>query len=122
MKLIIEEPFKSIIDDEWNRAKKLLPVLRRKPDFYWDNSNGLKGYYGMCNRKKNRIRVHRGFKDLIDTKEFVLLIRHEIAHLPKPSYGQGSHGPDFIWWMERLEGSRYVSKSLTQLKKLEKAN
>jgi hypothetical protein len=122
-RLITEQPFKMLIDREWARAKKRLPILKRKPKFYWADSWRLNGAYGRCHRNFNApyILVHQGFKALANQQEFVLLLRHEFAHLPRPSYGQPSHGKDFIWWNARLGGTRFVSSTLTELRKKEAA-
>lgn len=116
VKLISQEPFKLIINREWQRAKDILPQLKRKPKFLWKNSTELKGAYGICHYRRNIISVHCGFLELADHKEFVLLLRHEFAHLLRPAEG-GSHGQDFKWWNNRLGGSRYVSSTLTELRK-----
>lgn len=119
--VIKEQPFRMLIDREWARAKKRLPVLKKKPAFYWADSARLGGAYGRCYRGGNFILVHHQFKMLTNQHEFVLLLRHEFAHLPRPTYGQKSHGKDFTWWNEKLGGSRYVSATLTELRKKEAA-
>lgn len=115
---ITEKLFVEIINEEWKRAKKLLPaVMRRKPTFYWADSIFLQDAYGRCYRRQNRIYAHHWFKYVEDTTEFRLLLRHEFAHLPLPTPGQASHGADFKFWNTRLEGSRYVSAKLSELRK-----
>jgi hypothetical protein len=110
MKRITEQPFTVIIDREWKRAKRILPVLKKKPKFVWLVGNG--GYYnrsgcvGWCERRTNTIALYQGYKHLKDHKEFVLTLRHELAHLPKPK--GSSHGADFNWWNTRLGGTRYA--------------
>lgn len=118
-RLITEQPFKKLIDREWARAKNRLPVLKLKPTFKWQDSGVLGSAYGRCHRRANLIYVHHQFKLLTNQQEFVLLLRHEFAHLPRPSYGQKSHGRDFEWWNTRLGGSRFVKSSLTELRKRE---
>lgn len=113
---IKEEPFKAILDREWARAKRLVPALKRKPKVVWVASfpNGWGGYrssrVGECWRAANLIKIHQKYKEQPDHKEFVLTLRHEFAHLLRPSYHQRSHGEDFMWWMTRLGGSRYAKR------------
>ena len=122
---ITEPTFKLIVDREWKRAKNLLPVLKRKPKVVWANATklawGVGGTYarsgtqGMCNRRLNRISMHDGYRKHLLYKEFVLTLRHEFAHLPHPT--NGSHGKDFLYWMNRLGGTRYCSASIRELAK-----
>lgn len=120
--IIKEEPFAALISREWSRAKRLLPrYLKRKPKFVWSSSAQLRGAYGRCWRSANMIEVHRDFKRLTDQKEFVLLLRHEFAHIHRPTRG-GSHGEEFRELNTRLGGSRYVKSSLTELRKKEAAH
>lgn len=117
-KSITEQPFYGIVNREWKRSKRLLPMLRQRtrPTFKWADSGHLGGAYGRCYRSANVIYVHHQFKFLKDHKEFCLLIRHEIAHMLKPSDGV-SHGKDFTFWNNRLGGSRFVKSTLTEMRK-----
>ena len=124
----INQPtFKLIVDREWKRAKKLLPLLKRKPKIVWATAGHLawsvggwiyqrSGTQGMCNRRTNTISMHEGYLKHLLYKEFVLTLRHEFAHLLRPSNSR-SHGKDFIWWMKKLGGTRYCSASIKELAK-----
>lgn len=113
MKRITEQPFKGIVDREWIRAKRILPVLKRKPKVAWSTGHRISlevrrsGCVGYCDTHDNTIVLHEGYKNLTDHKEFVLTLRHEFAHLPKTN--QSAHGSDFQWWMKKLGGT-YHSK------------
>ena len=122
---ITQYPFKLIVDREWKRAKKLLPCLRRKPKVVWATASHMawavggyryqrSGTQGMCSRSANRISMHEGYLEHGLHKEFVLTLRHEFAHLPRPSNSR-SHGKDFLYWMKRLGGTRYCTASIKEL-------
>lgn len=122
MKRITEEPFKGLVDREWKRAKRLLPALKRKPKVVWVQrtvrTSGygyqyLSGHYGMCHRSKNLIQLREEYKSFKDKGEFIRTLRHEFAHLLRPSYCQSGHGQDFMWWCKRLGGTRWATSFKT---------
>lgn len=110
MRRITEQPFKGIIDREWVRAKRILPVLKRKPKVCWADGTHISrqvrrsGCVGYCSHWTNTIVLHEGFAKRTDHKEFVQVLRHEFAHLPKTK--QSAHGPDFQWWLQKLGGCK----------------
>jgi len=109
-KHITEKPFLELCSREWKRAKRLLPMLkaRQRPFMKWADWKTLDGAHGMCYREANIIYVHHKFQLLSNHKEFVLLLRHEFAHLLKVSPGQACHGKDFKYWSERLGATRWT--------------
>ena len=60
--------------------------------------------------------MHEGYLKHQLYKEFVLTLRHEFAHLLRPSNSR-AHGKDFVWWMKKLGGTRYCSASIKELAK-----
>ena len=112
---IVEQPFRSIVNEEWKRSKKLLPNrLKKKPTFRWMTIKKLKGSFGRCWTYwgKSLIGLREGYMKLEDHTEFRHTIRHEIAHVADPKAG---HGPDFMFFLERLEGTRYVPREAAEV-------
>jgi predicted SprT family Zn-dependent metalloprotease len=123
-KRIVEEPFVSLVNSEWRRAKKLLAPLRRskKPKLYWATTTALgsrSNTHGQCWRAVNTILIHEWYKDKHSLDGFVEILRHELAHLP---YTRQAHGDDFMFWLNQLGGKRYVAPTYAEQRRSKKTD
>lgn len=110
-KNISEEPFKSIINEEYQEAKRrLYPLLKGNNrsfiKFRWHI--GKTRYGGTCNKYSKTIHMNENFlknpcHQNWTERMFRLCLRHEIAHLVYPN-----HSGMFLRALELLEGHRYV--------------
>lgn len=120
-KLISQEPFASIVSEEWQRAKEILPwhlAGHKKVKFVWGSDYTMGNAYGRCFRIARKIFIHNRYKELQDEswlKEFRDTVRHEVAHLRTTGHGQ-----DFMEVLAKLGGSRYVSATFPKRKPIVK--
>ncbi|MHB8483894.1 MAG: hypothetical protein ACYDBV_14450 [Nitrospiria bacterium] len=105
--IIKEQPFWSIIAEEWSQAKKRRPSLtmRQKPIFYWHRK--MNGHvHGWCACGGLFISISdRYLKHNITGQDFRNIIRHELAHV---GTGNG-HGEAFKNVLAQLGGTRYAT-------------
>jgi predicted metal-dependent hydrolase len=109
---IKERKFQLIINEEYQRAKRILkPLLKgqNRSFIYFRWSEGLKKTGGTCRASAKLITFNTGFRDenkgKWSDKMFVLTLRHEICHLVEPN-----HGKRFLKYLEQLGGHRYVGQ------------
>lgn len=110
-KRITEEPYASIIREEYQEAKRRLsPLLSNwhysSVKFSWDNNKRSKSG-GVCWTGLKRIVMNVNYRDCREGKwteeMFRMTLRHEIAHLV-----YANHGGMFLRALELLQGHRYV--------------
>jgi len=108
IKSIKEEPFKSIIEEEWKRSKEIFPLLsvNYKPRFKWSNFKGNRD--ACCWKRGNRdFQIEFTIKYLKNLGKYSIEIfrktlRHEIAHIL-----QQNHSKQFKKIVDKLEGCQY---------------
>lgn len=108
---ITEEPFASIIREEYQEAKRRLnPLLSQwhfsSVKFYWQENKTRDG--GWCAWFQKKIYLNHEYRDAPTDARwteqmFRMCLRHEIAHLV-----YHNHGGMFLRALELLEGHRYV--------------
>lgn len=115
-KLITEQPWNQIVNEEWARAK----ILRgygfkkmKKFKFYWDRSMERRTH-GQCWQKRGVIFINHRYQEHKDVennyedrsvvKSFRGTVRHEIAHI-----GTKRHDSDFKRVLKVLDGTRHAT-------------
>jgi len=112
---VVKEPkFLEIINEEYQRAKRILnPMLkgvnRSFVKFYWWKRKRAWG--GSCSIWNKTICFNKNYKDGKEEKwskeQFILMLRHEIAHL---AVNERGHGARFLNALKLVEGHRYVGE------------
>ena len=116
VKAITEEPWKTIISEEWKRAKSLIGQFHahKKPTFYWDTFRNQGNKHGYCNYRTGEIHIRMTYlRKNIHGQDFLNILRHEIVHILVHN-----HGNDFTSIVEKLGGTRYATYKLTPKKKV----
>ena len=110
----IEEPFKSIVNEEYQRAKRVLSPLmkgmnRSFIDIRWHEKLRTTG--GHCNKYNKVIRLNAKYRDSKELKwnkeMFRMTIRHEIVHLI-----EYNHGVKFKALLKEIGGHRFVGRPI----------
>jgi hypothetical protein len=113
LKRITEEPFISILKEEWKRAKKLRPLMSRKqPNYFWKKMNGNVAAWCFKRFSFRDLRPTLIFTDRylnlkIDRDIFRRTVRHEIAHI-----GTIHHGEAFKRALKILDGCKHCDEDL----------
>ena len=106
----IKEPHKSIINEEYQRAKRILtPLLKGVNRSFvairWNED--LKNSGGTCWHRAKLIDLNPRYRDSDEEKwnedNFRMTVRHEICHLI-----ESNHGPKFKSLLKQLKGHRFV--------------
>ena len=107
---ITEEPYVSIINEEYQEAKRrLAPRLsawhRSAVKFYWSDRKISSG--GTCFSGLKKITMNKRYRDdaagTWSPEMFRMTVRHEICHLI-----ESNHGSRFLRLLELLQGHRFV--------------
>lgn len=123
-KQIWQHPFKSIIDREWDRTKRILsPLLdnRKKPDILWNKRFGkersnMEHIVGMCISGKTiyaTIEMSKIHTKKFGIELFVRVFRHEILHMIEYKHGAEFKKLCKLVGTEPMVNTKYYIKTST---------